>query len=79
MESTANKSAVIPTESLSSRTEYTKTYTVAPGRCRAYASAVPLHARNASGRWEEVDAGFRAVKDADALAQDGRDRRNLCL
>ena len=63
---------LVPTENVDKRTEFNKTYTVGPGKYQAFTSAIPLHRKNKeTGKWEELDATFKAEKENDVLESAG--------
>ena len=63
---------LVPTENVDKRTEYSKTYTVGPGKYQAFTSVIPLHRKNGeTGKWEELDATFKAEKGNDVLESAG--------
>ena len=63
---------LVPTENVDKRTEFSKTYTVGPGKYQAFTSVIPLHRQNEeTGKWEELDAAFKATKEDDQLESVG--------
>ena len=63
---------LVPTEKKERRTEFSKTYTVAPGKYQAFTSVIPLHRKNKeTGKWDELDATFKAEKESDTLKSVG--------
>ena len=63
---------LVPTENVDKRTEFSKTYTVGPGKYQAFTSVIPLHRKNGeTGKWEELDATFKAEKGNDVLESAG--------
>ena len=63
---------LVPTENVDKRTAFSKTYTVGPGKYQAFTSVIPLHRQNEeTGKWDELDAAFKAEKENDVLESVG--------
>ena len=66
MTEAVNPSAVLlPTESISGRSIYGKTFVVGPGKYRTYQAAARIHRLNVStGVMEEIDGQFKAIGES---------------
>ena len=72
---------LVPTEKKERRTEFSKTYTVAPGKYQAFTSVIPLHRKNKeTGKWDAAATKIAIADWAAALDSSGglsRIRENI--